>query len=65
MDDQDVRILRANVAYENSNYRLAKADSGMFVEQEGEETVADFKRCATVETLTKQQRRQKNIAEYN
>ena len=37
----------------------------MFVEKEDDETVAAFKRSATGETLTKQQRMQNDIAEYN
>ena len=37
----------------------------MLVEQEDDETVAAFKRSPTGEILTKQQRVQNNIAEYN
>ena len=65
VDEQDVRILRTNSADDSSNNSLAKADSVMFVEKEDDETVAAFKRSATRETLTKQQRMQNDVAKYS
>ena len=65
VDTQDVRTLRTNSRDDNSNNHLATADNVIFVEQEYDEKVATFKRSATGETLTKQERMQNDIAEYS
>ena len=50
MDKQNVRILRANSADDSSNDHVSKADNVIFVAKKDVETVAAFKRSATVET---------------
>ena len=65
MNKQDVRILTTNSADYRSNNPLAKAGNVLFVEKEDDETVAAFERSTTGETLTKQQRMQNDIGEYN
>ena len=65
VDKQDVGLLRTNSADDSSNNHLVKANNVIFVEQEDDETVAAFKRPATGEILTRQQRMQSDIAEHN
>ena len=65
MDKRDVRTLRTNFADYSSNNHLAKRDNLMLVEQEDDETVTAFKRSGTGEILTKQQRMQRDIAEFS